>query len=98
MEMMVAYTEVEDEGERGRLETRSGRGEKRAMGDCSGSVWTLISSSNMRSHQRSPVVGDIDAIVGSGALAGEARMFGWIGDAGTVWGGCKNDRLKVESL
>ena len=26
-EMMVAYTEVEDEGERGRLETRSGRGE-----------------------------------------------------------------------
>ena len=98
MEMMVAYTKVEDEGERGRLETRSGRGEKRAMGDCSGSVWTLELSSNIRSHQRSPVVGDIDAIVGSGALAGEARMFGWIGDAGTVWGGCKNDRLKVESL
>ena len=68
------------------------------MGDCSGSVWMLILSSNMRSHQRSPVVGDIDAIVGSGALAGESRTFGWSGDVGTVWGGYKNDRLKVESL
>jgi len=98
MEMMVAYTKVEDEGERGRLETRSGRGEKRAMGDCSGSVWTLELSSNIRSHQRSPVAGNIDAIVGSGALTGKSRTFEWIGDVGTVWGGYKNDRLKMESL
>ena len=61
-------------------------------------VWMLMLSSNMRSHQRSPVVGDIDASVGSGAFAGKFRMFGWIGDVGTVWGGCNNDRLKVESL